>query len=55
MRIVALSEVSDVNRQRRIAAALGLYIRKGEWTGLREDPGIKETEREVHSLPGYYF
>ncbi|EES7978256.1 phage portal protein, partial [Escherichia coli] len=38
----------------RIAAALGLYIRKGDGQDY-EEPGIKETDREVHITPGIIY
>ncbi len=48
MRISALKEYEDAElTAARIAAALGLYIRKGDGQDY-EDPGSKETEREVH-------
>ncbi|ENK5509876.1 phage portal protein [Escherichia coli] len=55
MRISALKEYEDAElTAARIAAALGLYIRKGDGQDY-EDPGIKETEREVHITPGIIY
>ncbi|MFP1462799.1 phage portal protein [Escherichia coli] len=55
MRISALKEYEDAElTAARIAAALGLYIRKGDGQGY-EDPGIKETEREVQSPRGLFM
>ncbi|EET2613168.1 TPA: phage portal protein, partial [Escherichia coli] len=55
MRISALKEYEDAElTAARIAAALGLYIRKGDGQDY-EDPGSKETEREVHITPGIIY
>lgn len=55
MRISALKEYEDAElTAARIAAALGLYIRKGDGQDY-EDPGIKDTDREVHITPGIIY
>ena len=55
MRISALKEYEDAElTAARIAAALGLYIRKGDGQDY-EEPGIKETDREVHITPGIIY
>ncbi|MDZ4921493.1 phage portal protein [Escherichia coli] len=55
MRISALKEYEDAElTAARIAAALGLYIRKGDGQDY-EDPGVKDTQREVHITPGIIY
>lgn len=56
MRISALKEYEDAElTAARIAAALGLYIRKGEGQDYDDSNSNKDDEREVHITPGIIY
>ncbi len=56
MRISALKEYEDAELvAARIAAALGLYIRKGDGQDYEEPVTNKDNDRELHITPGIIY
>ncbi|CAD7364575.1 head-tail preconnector protein [Escherichia coli] len=56
MRISALKEYEDAElTAARVAAALGLYIRKGDGQDYEDATINKDNDRELHITPGIIY